>query len=67
VAFMVCFVLTIVISLATRRTKSDEELTGLVYSLTPKPSVAGEPWYYHPVTVGAIVLAFTLVLNIVFW
>ena len=35
-AFTVCFVLTLVISLATRRTKTDEELKGLVYSLTPK-------------------------------
>jgi SSS family solute:Na+ symporter len=58
---------TILISIATRRVKSDEDLRGLVYSLTPKPSVKGEPWYYHPVTVGAIVLAITLVLNIVFW
>jgi solute:Na+ symporter, SSS family len=66
-AFTTCFVLTILISLATRRVKSDEDLRGLVYSLTPKPSVAGEPWYYHPVTVGVIVLAITLVLNIVFW
>jgi SSS family solute:Na+ symporter len=67
VAWTTCFVLTILISLATRRVKSDADLRGLVYSLTPRPSVAGEPWYYHPVTVGVIVLAITLVLNIVFW
>ena len=35
-AFTVCFTLTLVISLATARTKSDAELKGLVYSLTPK-------------------------------
>ncbi len=35
-AFTCCFMLTLVISLATSRTKSDAELTGLVYSLTPK-------------------------------
>ena len=35
-AFTVCFTLTLVISLATSRTKTDEELKGLVYSLTPK-------------------------------
>lgn len=66
-AWTTCFVLTLLISLATQRVKSDEDLRGLVYSLTPKPSVQGEPWYYHPVTVGAIVLAITLVLNVVFW
>lgn len=67
VAWTACFVLTVLISLATRRVKSDEDLRGLVYSVTPRPSVSGEPWYYHPVTVGAIVLVLTLVLNIVFW
>ncbi len=35
-AFVVCFTLTLVISLATARTKTDAELKGLVYSLTPK-------------------------------
>ena len=35
-AFGSCLILTIVISLATRRTKSNEELRGLVYSLTEK-------------------------------
>ena len=35
-AFGSCFIFTAWISLATARTKSDEELKGLVYSLTPK-------------------------------
>ena len=48
-AFSVCFTLTLVISLATSRTKSDAELKGLVYSLTPKivdnniPFIKGPP------------------------
>jgi SSS family solute:Na+ symporter len=67
VAWASCFVLTIVISLATTRTKTDTELTGLVYSLTPKPKAENEPWYKQPVTVGVIVLAATVVLNIIFW
>lgn len=67
VAWTACFVLTVLISLVTRRTKSDSDLQGLVYSLTPKPSVEGEPWYYHPVTVGIIVLVITAMMNIVFW
>jgi SSS family solute:Na+ symporter len=66
VAWTACFVLTIVISLATRRTKTDEELTGLVYSLTPKPKSEGEPWYKRPVTLGILVLAATIVLNFIF-
>ncbi len=67
VAWTVCFVLTIVISLATARTKSDEELKGLVYSLTPKPETAHEPWYKQPVTVGVLVMIATVALNIIFW
>jgi SSS family solute:Na+ symporter len=67
VAWTACFVLTILISLATKRNKTDEELKGLVYSLTPKPKSENEPWYKQPVTVGIIVLAITVVLNIIFW
>jgi SSS family solute:Na+ symporter len=67
VAWTACFLLTIVISLATRQLKTKEELTGLVYSLTPKPKAENEPWYMQPVTVGIIVLAATIVLNIIFW
>ena len=60
VAWTSCFVLTIVISLATKRTKTNEELKGLVYSLTPKPETAHEPWYMQPMTVGILVLLATL-------
>jgi solute:Na+ symporter, SSS family len=66
-AWSTCCVLTILISLMTQRNKSDAELTGLVYSLTPKPvEAAGEPWYRRPVVVGMIVLAVTLALNFAF-
>ena len=58
---------TCVISLLTAKNKTDEELKGLVYSLTPKPETAHEPWFKQPVTVGLLVLAVTIVLNIIFW
>ena len=67
VAWTACFLLTIVISLITARKKNDEELKGLVYSLTPKVKSEHEPWYQQPVTVGVIVLAATVILNIIFW
>jgi SSS family solute:Na+ symporter len=67
VAWTTCFVLTLVISLLTPRTKSDEELTGLVYSLTPRPEREREPWYQQPVTVGILVLLATVALNVIFW
>ncbi len=67
VAWTSCFVLTILISLATQQNKTDAQLTGLVYSLTPKPKAEREPWYKQPVTVGILVLIATTVLNIIFW
>jgi SSS family solute:Na+ symporter len=66
VAWSACFVLTVLISLVTTRNKSDAELQGLVYSLTPRPATAAEPWYRRPMVVGLIVLAVTLVLNVLF-
>jgi SSS family solute:Na+ symporter len=66
-AWTVCFVATIVISLATRTNKTDEELKGLVYSLTPKIKDHDQPWYKQPATLGIIVVAAAVVLNIIFW
>jgi SSS family solute:Na+ symporter len=63
VAWSTCFALTILISLVTARNKTDEELKGLVYSLTPKPKSENEPWYMQPVTVGILVLIATVALN----
>jgi solute:Na+ symporter, SSS family len=67
IAWTSCFVATIVISLATRREKTDEELGGLVYSLTPRITDDELVWYKRPATLGATVLALTLVLNVIFW
>jgi SSS family solute:Na+ symporter len=66
-AFTVCFVLTLVISLATRRTKTDEELKGLVYSLTPKLKDDEAAWYLRPAVLGVVLLACCVILNLIFW
>ena len=65
-AWLACMVATMSISLITARLKTDAELTGLVYSLTPRPEAEHEPWYKQPVTLGIIILLLTLVLNLVF-
>ena len=65
-AFLVCFTLTLVISLATSRTKSDEELKGLVYSLTPKIKDDEKQWYLRPATLGIVLLCCCVVLNFIF-
>jgi SSS family solute:Na+ symporter len=67
-AWCACFFVTIAISLATRRTKTDGELRGLVYSMTPKNyGEKNDPWWKQPVFLGLLVLALTLVLNLLVW
>jgi len=67
-AWTTCFVATIVVSVLTQRKKSDEDLKGLVYSLTPHVAKdEGLPWYGQPAILAGVVLLATLVLNIIFW
>jgi SSS family solute:Na+ symporter len=66
-AWTACFTGTIVISLLTRRNKSDEELKGLVYALTPRLVDHDIPWYKRPATLAVIVLGLTAIINIIFW
>ena len=65
-AWTTCFVVTIVVSLLTRP-RPDAELRGLVYSLTERPRDVGLSWYQKPAVLAVIVLACTLVLNVVFF
>jgi SSS family solute:Na+ symporter len=67
-AWTTCFAVTICVSLVTRRLKSNEELKGLVYSLTPH--VARDEslrWYAQPGVLAVVVLAATCLLNWIFW
>ncbi len=66
-AWTTCFVITILISLATRQKKSDDDLRGLVYSLTPKIKEHGVPWYKQPAALGVVVMLAAIILNILFW
>ncbi|HWQ92500.1 MAG TPA: sodium:solute symporter family protein, partial [Clostridia bacterium] len=66
-AFGACFLLTLGISLVTQRTKTDAELKGLVYSLTPRIKDEHEPWYLRPAILGIVLLVACLVLNLIFF
>ena len=55
-AFSSCLVLTVIISLATRRTKTNEELKGLVYSMTPRIVEPDQAWYMKPGFLGTLLL-----------
>src|SRR6185312_8631318 len=64
-AFSVNFIVTIVVSLATRP-REESELIGLVYSLTPKPAEGHLAWYQKPITLAGAVLGLLVILNLVF-
>ena len=66
-AFTVCFTLTLVISLATKSMKTDAELRGLVYSLTPKTVDHNLSFWQRPAVLGTILLIICLILNVVFF
>jgi len=65
-AWVGCFTLTVLISLLTAP-RPEEELKGLVYSLTAKPEEGGLNWYQKPATLALIVVVLLLGLNLVFW
>jgi SSS family solute:Na+ symporter len=65
-AWTICLVVTVAVSLATRRQKTNEQLAGLVYSMTPRIHSADEPWYLRPAVLGGLVLLAVLVLNVIF-
>jgi SSS family solute:Na+ symporter len=64
-AWTTCFVVTIVVSAFTRPHK-DEDLVGLVYSLTPHEVEGGVPWYKRPEFLGVVVVLASIALNIIF-
>jgi solute:Na+ symporter, SSS family len=66
VAWSACFVVTIVVSVATRA-RPDAELAGLVYGLSPRPVVAGRAWWERPSMLAVIALALTVLLNVIFF
>jgi SSS family solute:Na+ symporter len=66
VAWTVCFLVTILVSFVTKQ-KSDKELVGLVYSLTPKEPEPVRSWYARPSVLAVIIIVIATMLNIWFW
>jgi SSS family solute:Na+ symporter len=65
-AWVICFVVTWVISLVTKP-KAESELVGLVYSLTKKPEITHKTWYENPMILSLIVILITAYLNYLYW
>jgi SSS family solute:Na+ symporter len=59
------FVVTVVVSFFTKPHR-DEDLTGLVYSLTPRIVEEGVVWYKKPETLGVLVVLAAIALNVIF-
>ncbi len=66
IAFVICFVITAVISFVTKP-KPENQLVGLVYSLTPRQRDKNRVWYRNPVWLAIIMLLITLFFNILFY
>ena len=69
-AFAVDILVSVIVTIFTRP-RVESELTGLVYSLTPKESLVDPdekdlPWFQSPVKLAGIGLVIVIVLNIVF-
>jgi len=67
IAFTVATLLTVIISMLSKRTKTDAELDGLVYSMTKKLDDSGVVWYNRPWFLALIVGIIMIVLSILFW
>ncbi|UPK76489.1 sodium:solute symporter family protein [Nocardioidaceae bacterium SCSIO 66511] len=69
-AFAVDIVVSVLVTLVTRP-KPESELTGLVYSLTPKETLTDPdqehlPWYQSPVKLAGVALVLVIILNLLF-
>jgi len=65
-AWLICFVLTIAISLVTKK-KPKEELVGLVKGLTKEVQDKNLPFTKRPEFIALISLIIFVLLNIIFW
>jgi solute:Na+ symporter, SSS family len=65
-SFIVCVIVTVVVSLATEP-RADAELKGLVYGMTVVPAVGKVAFYHKPLFWAGVVTAVFIALNIIFW
>jgi len=66
ISFLVCFIVTVLISLITQP-RPENELVGLVYSLTPQQRDKSKVWYKNPLWLGILILLITIIFNIIFF
>jgi SSS family solute:Na+ symporter len=60
-------IVTVLLSFMTKQQKSDDDLKGLVYSLTPKHIEHNVAWYRRSSTLAIFVILLMLILTVLFW
>jgi SSS family solute:Na+ symporter len=65
-SWLVCVIVTVVVSLMTRP-RPEAELEGLVYGASKIPEERDEHWYQKPIVWAGIIAVLFVVLNVVFW
>jgi SSS family solute:Na+ symporter len=66
-AFTACLLVTIIVSVSTKQMKTNDQLTGLVYSLTPRIKEEGVPWFRRPEILAIIVVVIAIAFTIYWW
>jgi SSS family solute:Na+ symporter len=66
-AFTTSTLVTVGLTFVTRQQKSDDELRGLVYSLTPRTIESHVAWHKRPAGLAVLVGVMALILSIIFW
>jgi SSS family solute:Na+ symporter len=65
-SWLVCVLVTVVVSLATRP-KPISELEGLVYGASKLPEEHDDHWYQKPILWASVIAVLFVVLNVIFW
>jgi solute:Na+ symporter, SSS family len=65
-SWLVCVVVTVVVSLATQP-RLEAELAGLVYGATRLPEEHDDHWYQKPIVWAGVIAVVFVGLNIIFW
>ena len=61
-----CVVVTVLVTLVTKP-RPDQELAGLVYSLTPIKHEEHTTWWHRPLVWGIVAIVVLVILQIIFW
>jgi solute:Na+ symporter, SSS family len=66
-AFGAAFLVTVIVSVTTKQLKTEGEMKGLVYSLTPRIMEDGIIWYKRPGPLALLAGLITIALSLLFW